>query len=311
MKRQLVLGVLLAIGAASIGITARQQPAAGAQPAAPVVEVDKLKDNLYVMRGGGGNSAVFIMTDGVTVVDTKNPGWGQPLLDKIKSVTDKPIVRIINTHAHGDHVSGNVEFPATVEVVTHENTAKNMQLMRPATGITPAPGTPANIFKDNGGRGLPRKTFKGKTSIGKGADRVDIYYFGRGHTNGDAWVVFPALRTMHAGDIFSGKNIPLLDAVNGGTGVLIGETLMKAANGVKGVDAIISGHSTVMTVADLREYSEFNTDFKNTVQAGKKAGMTVDQIAAAYKIPERFKGYAAPAEARLKNNVQIVFDETK
>jgi hypothetical protein len=116
---------------------------------------------------------------------------------------------------------------------------------------------------------------------------------------------------MHAGDIFSGKNIPLLDAVNGGSGALIGDTLMKAANGVKNVDAVITGHSTVMTVADLREYSEFNTDFKNTVQAGKKAGMTVDQIAAAYKIPERFKGYAAPAEARLKNNVQIVFDETK
>jgi len=311
MKRQLVLGVLLAIGAASIGVTARQQPAA--QPAARVVEVDKLKDNLYMMRGvgGGGNTAVFIMADGVTVVDTKNPGWGQPLLDKIKSVTDKPVVRIINTHTHGDHVSGNVEFPATVEVVTHENTAKNMQEMKPPTGITPAPDAPVNIFKDNNGRGLPKRTFKDKMSIGKGADQVDLYYFGRGHTNGDAWVVFPALRTMHAGDIFSGKNIPLLDAVNGGSGALIGDTLMKAANGVKNVDAVITGHSTVMTVADLREYSEFNTDFKNTVQAGKKAGMTVDQVAAAYKIPEKYKGYAAPAEPRLKANVQIVFDETK
>ena len=312
MKRQLVLGVLLAIGAASIGVTALQQPAGGGQAAAPkVVEVDKLKDNLYMMRGGGGNSAVFIMSDGVTVVDTKNPGWGAPLLEKIKSVTDKPIVRIINTHTHGDHVSGNVEFPATVEVVTHENTAKNMQEMKSPTGITPAPGAPVNIFKDNNGKGLPKKTFKDKMTIGKGADEVDLYYFGRGHTNGDAWVVFPALRVMHAGDIFSGKNIPLLDAVNGGSGVQIGDSLMKAANGVKNVDSIITGHSTVMTVADLREYSEFNTDFKNTVEAGKKAGKTVDQIAAAYKIPERFKGYAAPAEARLKNNVQIVWDETK
>jgi hypothetical protein len=123
--------------------------------------------------------------------------------------------------------------------------------------------------------------------------------------------VFPALRTMHAGDIFSGKNIPLLDAVNGGSGVLIGDTLAKAAKDVKNVDSIITGHSTVMTVADLQEYAAFNTDFKNTVQAGKKAGQTVDQIAAAYKIPEKFKGYAAPAEARLKNNVQIVYDETK
>ena len=307
MRRQLVLGVLLAMGVLSIGTAARQ-----AAPAAPrVVEVEQLKDNLYLMRGGGGNSAVFIMTDGVTVVDTKNPGWGQPLLDKIKSVTGKPIVRIINTHTHGDHVSGNVEFPATVEVVTHENTAKNMQEMKSPTGITPAPGAPVNIFKDNNGQGLPRRTFKDKMSIGKGADQIDLYYFGRGHTNGDAWVVFRALGVMHAGDIFSGKNIPLLDAVNGGSGVLIGDTLAKAAKDVKNVSSIIPGHSTVMTVADLEEYAAFNTDFKNTVQAGKKAGQTVDQIAAAYKIPERFKGYAAPAEARLKNNVQIVFDETK
>jgi glyoxylase-like metal-dependent hydrolase (beta-lactamase superfamily II) len=297
------------MGAVSMSVAAWQQPAPVAPPR--VVEVEKLKDNLYMMKGGGGNSAVFIMSDGVTVVDTKNPGWGQPLLEKIKSVTDKPIVRIINTHTHGDHVSGNVEFPATVEVVTQENTAKNMQEMRGATGIAPPAGGAVNIFKENNGKGLPKKTFKDKMSIGKGADRVDLYYFGRGHTNGDAWVVFPALRVMHAGDIFSGKNIPLLDANNGGSGLEIGATLAKAASSVKNVDQVITGHSTVMTVADLKEYSDFNTDFKNTVQAGKKAGMTVDQVAAAYKIPERFKGYAMPAEGRLKSNVQIVFDETK
>src|SRR5262247_1954576 len=173
MTRQLVLGILLAAGALTMSVNALQQPAAPAAGQAPrVVEVDKLKDNLYMMRGGGGNSAVFITSTGVVVVDTKNPGWGQPLLDKIKSVTDKPVTMIINTHTHGDHVSGNVEFPATVEVVTHANTAKNMQEMRPASGITPAPGTPANIFKDNNGRGMPKKTFTDTMKIGKGADEI-------------------------------------------------------------------------------------------------------------------------------------------
>ena len=76
-----------------------------------------------------------------------------------------------------------------------------------------------------------------------------------------------AARSMHAGDIFSGKNIPLLDANNGGSGVEIGDTLAKAANGVKNVDTIITGHSTVMTMADLREYAEFNSDF-----AARRAG---------------------------------------
>jgi hypothetical protein len=159
---------------------------------------------------------------------------------------------------------------------------------------------------------MPKKTFKDKTSIGRGADRVDIYYFGRGPTNGDAWVVFPALRIMHAGDIFSGKNLPLLDANNGGSGVEIGRTLANAAREVKGkVDGIITGHSTVMTVADLEEYSAFNNDFRDMAQAAKKAGRSVDEVFASYKIPEKYKGYAAPAEVRLKANIQVVYDETK
>ena len=121
MKRLVVLAVLFSAGALSMAAAAFQQaPAGAAQPAARVVEVEKVRDNLYMMRGGGGNSAVFITATGVVVVDTKNPGWGQPLLDKIKTVTDKPVTMIINTHSHGDHVSGNVEFPASVEVVTHE-----------------------------------------------------------------------------------------------------------------------------------------------------------------------------------------------
>ena len=310
MNRSVVLGVLVALGAISITIRAAQQPAGG-QPAPRVVEVEKLRDNLYLMKGGGGNSAVFITANGVVVVDTKNPGWGQPLLDKIKSVTDKPVTTIINTHTHGDHVSGNVEFPATVDVVTHENTKANMEFMRIPSGITPAPGAPANIFKENGGRGMAKRTFKDKMTLGSGNDRIDLYYFGRGHTNGDAWVVFPALKIAHAGDIFSGKNIPLLDAVNGGSGLEIGNTLAKAASGIGNVDGIITGHSTVMTPAELREYSDFNKEFAAAVQAAKKAGRTVDEVAGSWTIPAKYQGYAAPAAVRLKSNVQIVFDETK
>jgi glyoxylase-like metal-dependent hydrolase (beta-lactamase superfamily II) len=312
MTRFIVLGVLFAVGALSISVAAVQQaPGRGAQQqAAREVGVQRLKGNLYVMTGGGGNSAVFITTAGVVVVDTKNPGWGQPLLDKIKTVTDRPVTMIINTHTHGDHVSGNVEFPASVEVVTHENTAKNMQDMRTPTGITPAAGAPANIFKDNNGRGLPKRTFKESMTLGSGNDRIELHYFGRGHTDGDAFVVFSAHNVMHAGDIFSGKNIPLLDAVNGGSGVEIGRTLAKAA-ALKNVDQIITGHSLVMTVADLKEYARFNDEFAAAVRAAKKAGRTPDQVAASWKIPAKYKGYGEPQAARVRANVQVVWDETK
>src|SRR5437899_838044 len=124
MKRTLVFGMLVAVGA--IAAVKAQPP----DPNAPkVIEVEKVKDTLYVLRGGGGNTAVFLTANGVTVVDAKNPGWGKPILDKIKTITDKPVTTLINTHTHGDHVSGNVEFPATVDIIVQENTKTNMEKM--------------------------------------------------------------------------------------------------------------------------------------------------------------------------------------
>jgi len=306
MKRIAVLCGLLAAGAGSLAIAAYQQP-----PAPRVVEVEKLRDNLFLLKGGGGNTAVFVATTGVVVVDTKNPGWGQSILDKIKELTPKPVMTIINTHTHGDHVSGNVEFPATVDVVTHENTRANMEKMVGATGIAP-PATPRpNIFVANNGRGAPKRTFKDTMTIGSGGDRIDLFFFGRGHTDGDAWVLFPALRVVHAGDVFSGKNLPLLDANNGGSGVAIPDTLARAHSSLKNVDTIITGHSTVMTPNDLKEYVDFNREFLATVQYAMKAGRSVDEVAGSWSIPAKYAGYAAPAPARLRANVQVIYDELR
>ena len=103
MKRLIVLATLLTVGVLSLAVTASQQPVGGAaaQAVAKVVEVEKLRDNLFMLKGGGGNTAVFVGASGVVVVDTKNPGWGQPILDRIKELTPKPITTIINTHTHG------------------------------------------------------------------------------------------------------------------------------------------------------------------------------------------------------------------
>ena len=151
--------------------------------------------------------------------------------------------------------------------MAQENTKVNMEKMP--------------IFKEHNGVGLPKRTFKDKMTIGKGADQVDLYYFGPGHTNGDAFVVFPALRIMHAGDIFARKAVPLIDPANGGSMLHISETLMKAHDGIKNVDAIINGHTPAQTTwADLKEFSQFNKDLVDWMRAGLKAGKTPEQLAA-------------------------------
>ena len=308
MKRSIVLGLLLAVGGLSLAVVAQQ-------PQARVIDVEKIKDNLFILKGGGGNTSVFVTANGVVVVDAKNPGWGQPILDKIKTLTDKPITTLINTHTHGDHVSGNVEFPATVDIIVQENTKTNMMKMIPNSTAADQAVPAQTIFQQNGGKGLPKRTFKDKMTLFKGADEVDLYYFGRGHTNGDAFVAFPALRVLHAADIFSGKNLPLLDANNGGSAAEIGETLQKALDGVKNVDTIITGHSTQMTPADMREYIAFNREFLNDVRTAKKAGKSADEIAASWKMPAKYAGYApvaTPADTvRLKNNVALAYKEVR
>jgi glyoxylase-like metal-dependent hydrolase (beta-lactamase superfamily II) len=312
MRRISVLTAIVAAGTLSYAVSHAAQQPAGAQ-APRVVEVEKLKDNLYLLKGGGGNTAVFVQANGITVVDTKNPGWGAPILAKIKELSPKPVTTIINTHTHGDHVSGNVEFPATVDVVVQENTAANMKKMAGAYGLTPPGAAPApNIFTEHNGVGMPKRTFKDKMTLGRGADEIDLFYFGRGHTNGDAWVLFPALRVVHAGDIFSGKNLPLLDSNNGGSGVEIGNTLAKAHSSLaKRADVIITGHSTQMTMGDLQQYAEFNREFLTAVQASKKAGKSAEETAKSWTQPAKYTGYAPAAAPRLLANVQVIYAETK
>jgi glyoxylase-like metal-dependent hydrolase (beta-lactamase superfamily II) len=275
---------------------------------------DKLRDNLYVVRGTdpqaftGGNTAVFIQAKGVTLVDSKVPGWGQPLIERVKSLTDKPITTLINTHTHFDHTGGNPDFPATVEVVTHENTARFMKENNPVSGLTiEIP----NVFKNSGGRGLPKRTFKDRLTLGSGNDRVELFYFGRAHTGGDAFVVFPVARVLHTGDAFPNKGVPIMDANNGGSGVEYADTIAKAA-ALTNIDTVVTGHSNPMTMADVKEYAEFNRAFVDHVRAAKKAGQTIDQ-AINWKLPERFlkSGYMQPMPEALRSNVQVVWNELK
>ena len=307
MTRHIVLGTVMAVGALTMTVAALQQPAA--PPAPMVIDVDKLTDNLYVMKGGGGNTAVLITANGVTVVDTKLPGWGQPLLDKIKTVTSKPVTTIINTHTHFDHNSGNVEFPATVEVITHANTKTYMEQANPVYGLQTGPQP--NIFKEHGGNGMPKRTFRDKMTVGRGPDQIDLYYFGRAHTGGDAFVVFPALRVMHVGDTMANRNIPIIDKNNGGSGVAFSATVAKAAQ-VPNVDRIINGHNpTTTTPADLRLFSEFIADFVKFTQDAKKAGKSVDDVVNTWKTPAKYTGYGVPNPMFVRSDAQVIFEETK
>jgi glyoxylase-like metal-dependent hydrolase (beta-lactamase superfamily II) len=290
MRRAWILAALVGLGAVAVEANAllAEQPAQQ-----NVAEIQKVKDNLYVITGGGGNTAAFLTDKGVVLVDTKLANWGQAILDKVKTVTDKPIVTIINTHTHGDHVGSNEFFPASVEIVTHENTKANMERMDAVKSKPQA---------------MPDRTLKDTMSLGSGKERVDLYYFGRGHTNGDIFVVFRELRTVHTGDLFAAKATPFMDGSNGASGVQYPETLAKAAKGIRNVDTVIPGHSAVTDWATFQEFGEFVRAFVSSVQSSAKAGKTPDQALTDLKVPEKFSAYTLTNQ-RTKGNVELIYKE--
>ena len=306
MKRLITLSVLIAVGGLTVLVQAQSDPAA--------VRLEKVKENLYVVTGGrqgggiAGNTTVYVADAGVVLIDTKYAGFGSQILQQVASVTKKPVTTIINTHTHGDHTGSNAEFPRSVEFVSHENTRANMMRMKEFAG-------------DNAAF-IPKRTFADRHTLLGGRDRIELHYFGAGHTNGDTVIVFPNLQTAVMGDLFARKWAPLIDAGYGGSAVAFPQTLTKAIAALDGVQTIITGHATttvgsgpsvsfvrsnpVMTLADLREYADFVREFIAAADAARKAGKSVDEAVKELKLPDRYREYVM---SNARADIQRLYDE--
>src|SRR5436190_4102064 len=298
LARSRLLPAIVVAGLVVAGAAAQQQ-----RPRIPPTgPIKKVGDNLYVIPGAGGNTTVFVTEAGVVLVDTKLPNNGEAILNQVRRVTDKPVTTIINTHTHPDHIGSNEYFPASVDVVAHENTRKWMAA-NPRVAAKPA--------------AMPDRTFTDRMTLGSGDDRIELYYFGAGHTNGDARIVFPARRAMAAGDIFAWKMAPLIDPMAGGSVLALPETIEKAEKGIANVDTVIEGHGDVNTWQGFRDYVRFNRALVDAAKAGM-GQKTAEEIAAALRA--KFPGftkeelltdmeYGGTPLPRAVINVHVVFQE--
>ncbi len=279
----------------------------------------ELANNLYVLTSDpaqqgmrtGGNTAVFVTAAGVTLVDTKIRGYGGDILAAVRRITDKPVTTIINTHTHWDHSGANTEFPDTVDFVAHENTAAHMASADCDDGAGFEGGSIKNCeaFTGENRRYLPETTFTNRMSLFSGPDRIDLYYFGRGHTDGDTFVVFRDARVMHTGDLMARKGLPFVDADNtNGSATEFGATLRKAIEGIDNVDIIIPGHADdPLTWDDLVDYAAFYNDLLARAQAGAAAGRSVAETVAAYTVPAEYSDFQAP-QNRVESIVRLVYE---
>jgi glyoxylase-like metal-dependent hydrolase (beta-lactamase superfamily II) len=307
MQRTWILSGIVVFGLAVAGVAAQRGGGAGPR-IPPTGKIEQVRDNLYKIGGAGGNTTVLVTADGVVLVDTKLANNGDAILKQVQTVTDKPVSMIINTHTHPDHNGSNDFFKAArpmIQVVAHENTKK---------WVTANPrSNPAMV---------PDRTFTDKTSLGKGKDRIDLYYFGAGHTNGDAFVVFPSLRAMCIGDLMAWNMAPLIDPATGGSVIALPDTLEKAMKGIKNVDLVIEGHGNVNTWDGLRAYTEFNRALLTVAKSALARGETPDQALTELEKNPKFAvflkeellkdlEYGGTPKSRALINLNVAFQELK
>jgi len=285
-------------------VTAASQPAA--QPDRVRVQLLSGGAVLYLLTGGGGNSLVLVRDEGVVLVDSKRPGVSQEVVDAVALVTDRPITTIVNTHAHVDHTGGNLALPAVTDIIAHEHARKAMEKM--------------DAFAGRAVRFLPNKTVTDRMSLFEGRDRIDLYYFGRGHTNGDLVVVLPGHGIAYLGDLFPLKaSAPVIDAANGGSGVAFPDTLDRVLREVKGVTRVVAGHDPgpppgaprsalgdVQSWDDLARYAEFNRDFLEAVRRAIAQGKSAAEAASSLSLPGKYARYDM---RNARANVETIYNE--
>jgi glyoxylase-like metal-dependent hydrolase (beta-lactamase superfamily II) len=246
MNRRLLVGAFLAAVFAIHGTWAvYSQTAKLPGP----LKIERVKGDLHLISGEGGNVAAYVTSEGVVLVDDMFDRNHDGILAQLKAVTDRPLRYVINTHQHDDHAGGTFKMLPLAEVIAHRNVYANLKdLKRPYFEDTP--GTPI---------GLPRVTFSDRLDVHLGGKDIEAHYFGRGHTSGDIIVYFPELKAIHTGDLFisgSRRGVPIyVDALQGGSLLEWTRTLERTLQ--LDFDVVIPGHGPMATKADL---VRFNAD---------------------------------------------------
>ena len=258
MKRSLALrlAALAVFVAICVAWTQNQQ-------APESLALQKLGDDLYVLapsKGvGGGNIAVYLTDEGVILVDDMFDRDYEPIIEKVKSLTSRPIRYVLNTHQHDDHAGGNAKMLAeSAEVIANEHVRTNMvRLKQP---------------------GLPRITFSKEMDVTLGGKEAVAMHFGRGHTGGDSVIWFPARKVIHTGDLFlTNPPQPFIDYGNGGSALEWTSTLDDILK--LDFDVVIPGHGPVSDRAGILKFKANFETMRNRIQAMVRGGKSKDEVA--------------------------------
>ena len=241
------------------------------------IETIKLSDYVFMLTGAGGNIGVSIGDDGVTVIDDQFASLTPKIVAAIKTLSDNPILFLVNTHHHGDHTGGNTNMTKEgAKIIAHDNVRKRLAEMPKRDGSM------------NPKEALPIITFNDKMSLYINDEQVAIFHVHNAHTDGDALLYFTESNVLHTGDVYFNAMYPYIDLNSGGSvnGYIdaVKQTLKLINNKTK----IIPGHGTLSNKEEYQFFLTMLETLKANVLAEIKNGKTEEDIVANNSITKTY-----------------------
>jgi glyoxylase-like metal-dependent hydrolase (beta-lactamase superfamily II) len=249
------------------------------------MRTEKVKEGLYVIRGPflpcgtrgcrpngpddglihePGDVALRVTPEGLILIDDKYPENVADVLAQVKAVSPLPVKYLLNTHHHGDHASGNVNIRQMgIDIIAHKNIRANFLRIK-------QPGEPNIVFAD-------------QAAVYLGGVEVQLFYLGRGHTNGDTVIYFPDLKTVHTGDLII-DGMPVIDYDAGGSAIEFVKTIDNLLK--MDFDTMIPGHGRVMKKDDVRAYRARFAEMNRRMRELARKKVPKDQVQAQLKLDD-------------------------
>ncbi|HMC01763.1 MAG TPA: MBL fold metallo-hydrolase [Flavobacteriaceae bacterium] len=225
------------------------------------IEVQKLSDNIYMLIGQGGNIGVSAGDDGVFIIDDQYAPLTPKIISALKTISDKPIKYVANTHHHGDHTGGNENLAKLgATIIAHDNVRKHLE--------------------DKPKEALPTITFSDKLSVYMNGEQVLVFHLDNAHTDGDSMLYFTNSNVLHTGDIYFNGMYPYIDLNSGGTVNGYIEAIKQVLIVIDDETKIIPGHGALSNKKEYQDFLKMLETLKVQVEIEIKAGKTEEDVAA-------------------------------
>jgi glyoxylase-like metal-dependent hydrolase (beta-lactamase superfamily II) len=236
------------------------------------IETVHVADNIYMLKGSGGNIGVIVGDDGVLIVDNQFAPLAPKIKAAIAEISDKPVKYVINTHWHGDHMGGNEVFGADGSIIiAHNNVRARMstgQFMEHQQREVPASPQVA----------WPIVTFSDEITYYFDDEEILVHHSPPAHTDGDAVIYFKKANVIHMGDAFVRYGYPFVDISSGGSVSGLVANLDDVIAMTNHNSIVIPGHGELSTRQDMIEFRDILKDIVNGVQKGIDDGQSLADI---------------------------------